>query len=56
MRLSPRVGVALCLSSLLCGCLTTQELWTNVQQCCVGCFQQSLGGCLQGNATASPPC
>ena len=31
MRLSPRVAVALCLSGLLCGCSTTQELLTKVQ-------------------------
>ena len=39
MRLSPRLGVALFLASLLSGCLTTQELLTNVNNFAVSVFR-----------------
>jgi hypothetical protein len=39
MRLSPRLGVALCLAGLLSGCLTTQELLTKVNNLAVSVFK-----------------
>ena len=44
MRLSPRLGIALCLASLLSGCLTSQELLTKVNNLAAGIFNNlSLG-------------
>jgi hypothetical protein len=39
MRLSPRLGVALCLAGLPSGCLTTQELLTKVNNLAVAIFK-----------------
>jgi hypothetical protein len=39
MRLSPRLGVALCLAGVLSGCLTTQELLTKVNNLAVVVFK-----------------
>ncbi len=44
MRLSPRVAVVLCLSGLLCGCPTTQELLTKVQNVAVAVFNNPSVG------------
>ena len=44
MRLSPRLGIALCLASLLSGCLTSQQLLTKVNNLAAGIFNNlSLG-------------
>ena len=44
MRLSPRLGIALCLASLLSGCVTSQELLTKVNNLAAGIFNNlSLG-------------